>query len=106
MGLSLWPKDESIASDSVTALRMPESVDGETVARGARARYGVTFSGGVNELAGRLIRIGHMGPTAEPMYAILALTALGGTLLADGCRVDVGVGIEAALKFVDDLAPA
>ncbi len=106
MGLSLWPKDESIASDSLTALRMPEGADGEAVVREARARYGVMLSGGVNELAGRLIRIGHMGPTAEPIHAVLALTALGGTLRARGCRVDVAAGIEAALKSIDDSAPA
>jgi pyridoxamine--pyruvate transaminase len=101
MGLSLWPKHESIAADSVTALRMPEGIDGEAVVRAARDRYGVMLSGGVGELTGRLIRIGHMGPTAEPIYATAALTALGGALRAQGCKVDLGAGIEAALEAAE-----
>ena len=101
MGLALWPKSEAIAADSVTALRVPDGIDGEAVVREARERYGVMLSGGVGELTGRLIRIGHMGPTAEPIYAVAALAALGGALRAEGCKVDLGAGIEAALEAAD-----
>ena len=97
MGLKLWPRNEAMAADSVTALRVPAGVDGEAVVREARGRYGVALSGGVGALAGRLIRIGHMGPTAEPVYAMAALTALAGALRAEGCKLDLGAGIEAAL---------
>lgn len=102
MGLSLWPKAPENASPSLTALRVPGGVDGEAVVREARRRYGVLLSPGTGDLAGRLIRIGHMGPGAEPMYAVLALTALGGALRAQGCRVDLGAGLDAALAIVDE----
>ena len=38
-----------------------------------------------------------MGPTAEPVFAMAALTALGGALHAEGCKLDLGAGIEVAL---------
>ena len=101
MGLSLWPKSEAIAADSVTALRMPAGVDGEEAVREARRRYGVSLSGGAGELAGRLVRIGHMGPTAEPIHAVIALTALGGALRAQGRKLDVGAGVEAAMRSIE-----
>ena len=101
MGLALWPKRDEIAADSVTALRMPAGVDGEAVVAAARARYGVMLSGGVGALAGKLVRIGHMGPTANPLHAVLALTALGGALRALGQNIDIGAGIEAAMAVAD-----
>ncbi len=42
-----------------------------------------------------------MDPTAEPIYATAALTALGGALRAEGCKVDLGAGIEAALAAAE-----
>ena len=105
MGLALWPRTEESASPSLTALRMPDGVDGEAVVNEAHRRYGVLLSPGTGDLAARLIRIGHMGPSAEPVYAVLALIALGGALRAQGCRVDPGAGVEAALAVIDEARP-
>ncbi len=57
--------DERDASPTVTAVRMPDGVDGEAIRRRAR-EMGVTFGGGLGELHGKLIRIGHMGYVHEP----------------------------------------
>ena len=64
-------------------------------------RYGVVLSSGRSETLGKLTRIGHMGPTAQPIYAIVALTALGGALNAAGGHYDIGKGVEAALAVID-----
>ena len=48
------------------------------------------------ETLGKLTRIGHMGPTAQPIYAIAALAALGGALNALGHKADIGTAIAAA----------
>jgi pyridoxamine--pyruvate transaminase len=37
-----------------------------------------------------------MGPTAQPIYAVAALVALGGALNALGHKADIGKGIAAA----------
>jgi pyridoxamine--pyruvate transaminase len=101
MGLDLWAANEAIASPTTTAIRTPEGIDEQNLRAEARARYGVVFSSGRGETLGKLTRIGHMGPTAQPIYAIAALTALGGALKSLGHPADVGRGIEAALAVID-----
>lgn len=104
MGLSLWAADEKFASPTTTAVRTPEGIDEKALRQSVRQRYGVVFSSGRNETLGKLTRIGHMGPTAQPIYAIAALTALGGAMNALGHKVAVGKGIEAALATIDAAA--
>lgn len=101
MGLALWAASETIASPTTTAVRTPDGIDEAALRREARARYGVVFSSGRGETLGRLTRIGHMGPVAQPVYAIAALTALGGALNALGFRADTAAGIDAALAVID-----
>ena len=101
MGLQIWPASESIASPTTTAVRMPPGIDAGAVLTEVRARYGVSLSSGRGETHGKLIRIGHMGTTAQPMYALIAIAALGGAMAALGARVDVGAGMAAALARID-----
>ncbi|MBZ9723337.1 alanine--glyoxylate aminotransferase family protein [Mesorhizobium sp. CO1-1-11] len=101
MGLSIWAASDAIASPSTTAVRTPDGVDEKALRQAARARYGVVFSSGRGETLGKLTRIGHMGPTAQPIYAIAALTALGGAMNAAGQKLAVGKGIDAALAVID-----
>jgi pyridoxamine--pyruvate transaminase len=42
-----------------------------------------------------------MGPTARPLYAVVALTALGGAIRALGHPVDIAAGVAAALAVID-----
>ena len=101
MGLRLWPADERTASPTATAVRIPATIDDTALRAAARARYGVVFSSGRGETQGKLLRIGHMGPTARPMYAVVALTALGGALRALGHPLEVAAGMAAALAVID-----
>ncbi|MBC7281084.1 alanine--glyoxylate aminotransferase family protein [Hoeflea sp.] len=96
MGVGLWPVTEAIASPTTTAVRMPDGIDAGPVLKEARARYGVSMSAGRAETLGKLIRIGHMGPTAQPAYALVAVAAMGGALKAAGAKVDVAAGLAAA----------
>jgi len=101
MGLSIWPASDAIASPTTTSVRTPDGIDEKALRAAARARYGVVFSSGRGETLGKLTRVGHMGPTAQPIYAIAALTALGGAMNAAGQKLAVGKGIEAALGVID-----
>jgi pyridoxamine---pyruvate transaminase len=101
MGLRLWPADIRTASPTATAVRIPAGIEDAALRAAARARYGVVFSSGRGETLGKLVRIGHMGPTARPLYAVVALTALGGALRALGHPVDVAAGVAAALAVID-----
>lgn len=104
MGLRIWPAREAIASPTTTAVRTPDGIDEAALRREARARYGVVFSSGRGETLGKLTRIGHMGPTAQPIYAIAALAALGGALNALGGKADIGAGVTAAMAAIDAAA--
>ena len=101
MGLELWAADPTIASPTTTAIKTPDGIDEAELRATARVHYGVVFSSGRSETLGKLTRIGHMGPTAQPIYAIAALTALGGALNILGHQTPVGDGITAALKVID-----
>lgn len=101
MGLSLWAADEAIASPTTTAIRTPDGIDEAALRAAARGNYGVVFSSGRAETLGKLTRIGHMGPTAQPIYAVAALAALGGALNALGHKTPVGAGIDAAMAVID-----
>ncbi len=102
MGLSIWPAREEIAAPCVTAIRVPDEITDLQLRDHARAKYGVQLS--VGQGAGPIIRIGHMGAAARPMYPIVGLAALGRSLLDLGARVDVGAGVEAALAWLSDSA--
>ena len=101
MGLELWAARQEIASPTATAIKTPAGIDEAALRREARARYGVVFSAGRGETLGKLTRIGHMGPTAQPIYAIAALAALAGGLNALGYSADAGKAIAAALAVID-----
>jgi pyridoxamine--pyruvate transaminase len=60
------------------------------------------LSGGQGELAGKILRFGHMGPSAYPMAPVLAVTALGQALRAAGFAAEIGAGVEAALAALDE----
>ncbi|MGH3302243.1 MAG: pyridoxal-phosphate-dependent aminotransferase family protein [Streptosporangiaceae bacterium] len=102
LGLELWAAEESICSDAVTALRVPDGLDEREVTASARLQSGVMLSGGQGELAGKVLQIGHMGPSAYPLSPVVALAALGRALRGLGVKVDVGAAIEAALVSLDD----
>lgn len=100
MGLALWPAREDIASPTCTTVRVPEGQKDEAIRQASRDLYGVVFSAGRGSLVGKLIRIGHMGPVAEPIYATVAITALGGAINSLGGSADIGAGMDAALAVI------
>lgn len=101
MGVDIWPARDEIASPTTTAVRIPEGIDEAALRAEARGRYGVVFSSGRSETLGKLTRIGHMGPTAQPIYAIAALAAFGGALEALGFKADTAAGIAAAMTEIN-----
>jgi aspartate aminotransferase-like enzyme len=60
LGLTLFA-DERFASNTVTAVHVPEGVDGKELTRALREDYDTVVGGGQRSLAGRIFRIGHLG---------------------------------------------
>lgn len=99
MGLELWAEEE-ICSDCVTAIKTPQGLDEALLRRQMYDKYRVLISGGFGELTGQLFRIGHMGPTAQPVYVAAALAMLERSLLDLGYPVKPGRGVGAALEAI------
>ena len=82
LGLELFARDERYASDTVTAVKIPDGVDAGQLVGRMRTEHGVVLSGGQASLAGKIFRIGHMGKTSERDI----------DQVVDGLRVVLGVG--------------
>ncbi|MGB2694283.1 MAG: alanine--glyoxylate aminotransferase family protein [Dehalococcoidia bacterium] len=64
LGLQLFA-DERHASDTVTAVRVPDGVDGPKLNKMMREEYKIVLAGGQGKLAGQIFRIGHLGWATE-----------------------------------------
>ena len=58
LGLACYSKAPAPA---VTALVVPESVDGQKLRKHIEAQYNITVMGGQDQLKGRILRLGHLG---------------------------------------------
>lgn len=65
LGLSLFPKDERYASNTITAASVPEGVDGKKLLKILREEYNTVLAGGQQRLDGKIFRIGHLGYVSE-----------------------------------------
>jgi aspartate aminotransferase-like enzyme len=64
LGLQLFA-EPAHASHTVTAIQVPEGVDGKALTKALREREGVVIAGGQERLEGQIIRIGHLGYVHE-----------------------------------------
>ncbi len=65
LGLELLCADESRASNTVTAVKMPTHIDGEQLMEIMRTEENVVLAGGQGKLTGHIFRIGHLGYVNE-----------------------------------------
>ena len=93
------PEDEN--SNVVTAIKLPEAIDGGKVPKLMRDTYGITIAGGQNQLKGKIARIAHCGYFA-PFDILTTLAAFEMTLRELGHEVELGSGLGAAQQvFLD-----
>jgi aspartate aminotransferase-like enzyme len=64
LGLELFA-DERFASNTVTAVKVPEGVDGKALNKMMREDYDTVLAGGQAALTGKIFRIGHLGLVSE-----------------------------------------
>ena len=97
-GLNLCAADPKWYSDTVSAVMVPEGVDGNALAQHAYRRYNLSLGLGLTKVAGKLFRIGHLGSLNE----LMLLQALAGTEMAMrdmGIDVAPGSGVGAASEY-------
>ena len=102
MGLELFSPDDDSAA-VVTAVRVPDGVDGDELVLALRDRFGMTLAGGQGPLKGRIFRIGHIG-----WFDVFDIaTALAGVELAlteAGADIERGVAVTRALEAWEEPA--
>lgn len=89
----------SAPSDSVTAIEMPDGIDGDDLRKTLKTRYGISVAGGQAHLKGRIIRIGHIG-YIDALDTLGAIAALEMALAEMGLDVTLGAGVAAAQKVL------
>jgi len=103
-GLKLCATEPKWYSDTVSAIMVPEGINGAEVISRAYKRYNLALGAGLARVAGKLFRIGHLGDLNE----LMLLGAIGGAEMAMmdvGVKIEPGSGVAAAQKFWRNNAP-
>jgi len=86
-------------SNVATTIEVPSNIEAKKLRGLMRDKYGVEVAGGQAELAGRIIRIAHLG-WMEATDIIVVLSALEMSLLELGYPVKLGKGLAAAEEIL------
>lgn len=96
LGLALFaPK---AYSDVVTAVKVPEGIDGEKLVKTMRDTHGVTIAGGQSEMKGKIFRFATMGYMSE-FDIIAGIACLEKVLAQMGYKFQMGEGVAAAERI-------
>jgi alanine-glyoxylate transaminase/serine-glyoxylate transaminase/serine-pyruvate transaminase len=85
-------------SDTVSAIMVPEGINGADVIARAFKRYNLALGAGLSKVAGKLFRIGHLGDLNE----LMLLGAICGSemaMLDVGVKIEPGSGVAAAQNY-------
>jgi alanine-glyoxylate transaminase/serine-glyoxylate transaminase/serine-pyruvate transaminase len=103
--LKLCATDPKWYSDTVSAIMVPEGMNGGEVIARAFKRYNLALGAGLSKVAGKLFRIGHLGDLNE----LMLLGAIGGAEMAmmdAGAKLVPGSGAAAAQNYWRKNPPA
>lgn len=96
LGLELLAKNAP--SPAVTAVKVPATIkDGKKIPAVMSEKFGVTITGGQDELAGKIFRLSHLG-YVDRFDVTTGIAALELTLAELGHPVKFGTGVGAALE--------
>lgn len=93
-GFEIFGLDDEIAS-VVTAVTVPDGVDGVAVPKLMRDKYGITIAGGQSQLKGKILRIAHCGYFG-PFDIITTIAGLEMAVNELGGSLELGAGVAAA----------
>lgn len=97
-GLSLCAIEPKWHSDTVSAVMVPEGINGAHVIDVAFRRYNLALGAGLSKVAGKLFRIGHLGDLNELML-MGAIAGAEMAMLDVGADVQPGSGVAAASNY-------
>lgn len=103
--LKLCAKEPKWYSNTVSAIVVPEGFDARDVMHYAYHRYNLSLGAGLNEVMGKVFRIGHLGDLNE----LMLVSAIAGAEMAmrdTGIPVEPGSGVAVACEYWRSTAPA
>ncbi len=97
LGLGIYSKESP--SNSVTAVEMPDGIDGQLVYKTLREKYGITGAGGQDRAKGKIFRLAHLG-YSDTFDIITGIAALEMVLKHLGHAVKLGTGVSKAQELL------
>ena len=97
MGLELFAPDSP--SNAVTAVKIPEGIDGEKLKDLFFEKFGITVAEGQDRAKGKIIRIAHLG-YYERLDMVMVISALEMLLREMGYPFELGTGVKAAEEIL------
>jgi len=86
-------------ADSMTAVYIPEEVDGKRFLKRLESRFGIKLAGGQGHLKGKIFRLAHFGLIDE-LEVLAAIAAIELVLVEMGQAVALGTGVAAASRVL------
>lgn len=100
LGLAVFAEEPSNAG---TAIEIPDSIDGDALRDLLHERYGVFFPGGQGQLAGEIVRVGHLGDV-DFFDLLSGISALELGLRRESYlgQYELGTGLQAAQRTYEE----
>ncbi|MGB9621243.1 MAG: pyridoxal-phosphate-dependent aminotransferase family protein [Brevinematia bacterium] len=98
LGLNLFCKYKFF-SKAVTAVEVPQGIDGNQIPKLMRNKYGAEIAGGQGSMKGQIFRLGHLG-YVDKGDVVVMLQALEFTLRDLGYKFEPGISLSAANKVL------
>ncbi|THG18531.1 hypothetical protein TEA_015229 [Camellia sinensis var. sinensis] len=103
-GLKNCTQKEEWYSDTVTAVVVPPYIDSSEIVKRGWQRYNLSLGLGLNKVAGKVFRIGHLGNLNE-LQLLGCLAGVEMVLKDVGYPVKLGSGVGAACAFLQNTTP-
>ncbi|TQE01617.1 hypothetical protein C1H46_012756 [Malus baccata] len=103
-GLKNCTQSEEWVSDTVTAVLVPTYIDSTEIVKRAWKRYNLSLGLGLNKIAGKVFRIGHLGNLNE-LQLLGCLAGVEMVLKDVGYPVKLGSGVAAASAYFQNNTP-
>ena len=97
LGLELYAPDSP--SNAVTAVKVPDGIQGGKLKNMFFEKFGITVAGGQDQAKGKIVRIAHLG-YYERLDMIMVISALEMLLKEMGYPFELGTGVKAAEEIL------
>lgn len=96
IGLKLYSKSPV---NSLTAVCVPEGIDGGKVTKIMQSKFNMTIAGGQDAAKGKIFRLAHLG-YFDDLDIVTVVAAVEGTLSELGYKFEMGKGVGAAMQVL------